>query len=81
VHFYRLAFTQLAEQIGIGFGMLNRIFRRQYLLTDEQSKSCALEKDDNFRWISALFAAYSNYTLTDVDLVSEHLCNEISQLG
>ena len=59
--------------------MFNWISRPQYILTEEQMKRYASEKDDNFRWISALFATYSSYTL--IDLVSEHLRNEISQLG
>jgi len=61
--------------------MLSWIFRRRYDLTDEESKRYASEKDDNFRWISALFATSSSHTLTDVDLVSEHLYKDITQLG
>jgi len=61
--------------------MLDWIFRRQYVLTHEQAERYASEKDNNFRWVLSLFATYSNCTLTDDDLVSEDLHNEITQLG
>lgn len=48
---------------------------------DEDRKRYASEKEDNFRWISALCATWSDYTLGDIDLVPERLRNEISCIG
>jgi len=41
----------------------------------------AAEKLENFRWLSKLVATYSGYTLTDTDLVSDDIYNELAELG
>jgi hypothetical protein len=41
----------------------------------------AAEKEENFRWISKIVATYSPYTLTDVDLVSLELYQELAEIG
>ncbi|KAF8966632.1 Alpha/Beta hydrolase protein [Flammula alnicola] len=56
-------------------------FSRSYVLTEEQRRMYASEKLDNFRWISKLIATYSPYTLTDADMASEYLCQELAELG
>lgn len=41
----------------------------------------AAEKEENFRWISKIVATYSPYTLTDVDLISSELYQELAEIG
>ena len=50
-------------------------------LTEEQRRMYAAEKLDNFRWISKIVATYSSYTLTDADLASESLHQELAEIG
>jgi len=53
----------------------------KYVLTEEQRRMYAAEKLENFRWISKLVATYSDYTLTDTDIVSNDTYNELAELG
>ena len=53
----------------------------KYVLTEEQRGMYAAEKLENFRWLSKLVATYSGYTLTDTDLVSDDIYNELAELG
>ncbi|KAF5310571.1 hypothetical protein D9619_008193 [Psilocybe cf. subviscida] len=50
-------------------------------LTEEQLRMYAAEKEENFRWISKIVATYSPYTLTDVDLISSELYQELAEIG
>ncbi|KDR80354.1 hypothetical protein GALMADRAFT_223234 [Galerina marginata CBS 339.88] len=54
---------------------------KSYVLTEEQRRMYASEKLENFRWISKLVATYSQHTLTDSDLASENLYQELAELG
>ncbi|CAA7264420.1 unnamed protein product [Cyclocybe aegerita] len=55
--------------------------KRHYALTEEQRRMYASEKLENFRWISKLVATYSSYILTDSNLASDNLYQELAELG
>ncbi|KAM6490098.1 Alpha/Beta hydrolase fold [Amanita muscaria] len=48
---------------------------------DEQHKTLASEKEDNFRWLARLFATYSDYKLGDTDLASKDVSREVTEYG
>ncbi|KAJ3512710.1 hypothetical protein NLJ89_g3362 [Agrocybe chaxingu] len=52
-----------------------------HILTEEQRRMYASEKLENFRWISKLVATYSPYILTDSNLASDNLYQELAELG
>jgi len=50
-------------------------------LTEEQRQMYAVEKLDNFRWISKIIATYSPYTLTTADRAPVSLYQTLADLG
>jgi hypothetical protein len=50
-------------------------------LTAAQEEMYALERNDNLRWAAKAFALRSSYTLTESDLASPELVEELAELG
>ncbi len=50
-------------------------------LSESQRRLYALEKSENFRWVSKIFSKPSQYILTTVDLASVDLQLDLSEIG